>query len=56
MSHNEQIRAIFVNGIAYITGSARVANLVHAKITLWKRHIGLLSIALWSIILYVLFW
>lgn len=56
MSDNEQVRAAFVSGIAYITGSARVANLVNAKIILLKKHIWLLSIALWTIILYVLLW
>ena len=55
MNDNEQIRAIFVNGVANITRSTRVANLVHAKIILWKRYLCLLSIVFWTIILYILF-
>jgi hypothetical protein len=56
MGENEQIRATFVTGIANITGSTRVANLVNAKIILLKRYIWLFGIALWSVILYLLFW
>jgi hypothetical protein len=56
MSEDEQIVAIFVNGITQITGSPQAADRVRTKIMEWKRHLWLLSIIFWSIILYVLVW
>jgi hypothetical protein len=56
MSDDEQILAIFVNGIAYITGSTKAAQWVRLKIIERKRYIWFLSILIWSIILYTLIW
>lgn len=52
MKDNDQIRALFANRIAYITGSTRLASLVHAKTILMKKYTWLLSIVGWTIILY----
>jgi len=56
MTENEQIIAMLVNGIAYITGSTHLAERVRKKIIEWKTQLWFLSITIWSTILYFWLW
>jgi hypothetical protein len=52
MIEEEQILGMFLNGLAFMTGN-KVADDARQKIAKFKKHLGIISIGVWSIVILI---
>jgi hypothetical protein len=52
MIEEEQILGMFLNGLAFMTGN-KVAEEARQKITKFKKHLGIISVGVWSIVIFI---